>query len=465
MRAVWVATVSNIDWPTSKTLTPTQQRNEISAILNRAEALKLNAVLLQIRPACDAFYPSSLEPWSHYLTNAMNVPPNPLYDPLAYWIEQAHARGIELHAWLNPYRALASTSVSASSNHISRTRPDIVRTYGTALWLDPGHPDTQPYVRGVVQDVVNRYDLDGLVFDDYFYPYPISNTPFPDDSTYALYQSTGGSMSRSDWRRNNVNTFVQAVYGDIKSLKPWVKFGISPFGIWRPGNPSGVTGLDAYASIYADSKKWLQEGWCDYFSPQLYWRIDPAQQSYPALLTWWTQQNTQNRNIVPSNYASNVYASLGDWPVSEIVNQITITRNTIGARGNIHFSERAFRNNWKSIKDTLQSGVYASNALMPRYTWLDGTLPTRPLLDTFYWSPTEADIDYRTFFWEPQGSEPTWVYAVYWRYGTQWFNDIVSRDTGKFTLASFDASGRELTAFAVSSVDRCGNESSRALWP
>lgn len=465
MRGVWVATVSNIDWPTSKTLTPAQQRSEITAILNRAEALNLNTILLQVRPACDALYNSTIDPWSPYLTNAMGVPPNPYYDPLSTWIKEAHARGIEVHAWVNPYRALASTSTQTSQNHISQTRPDLIRTYGTALYLDPGHPDTPQYVRSVINDLVARYDLDGIVFDDYFYPYPISGVPFPDDSTYNAYLAGGGTLSRSNWRRKNVDDFVEAVYNDIKAARPTVKFGISPFGIWRPGNPTGITGLDSYASIYADSRKWLQQGWLDYFSPQLYWRIDPPAQSYPALLTWWTQQNTMNRNIVPSNYTSNVNSSLGNWNVSEIVNQIGVTRTTTGTRGNIHFSERAFRLNYKGIYDTLRTGVYAGPALPHRYSWLDNSSPARPALNTTPWDPGAYDMAFRTLRWSPQGLEATWVYAVYWRYGTTWHYDVLPSTTSKLSLPTSHPTEGELNAFAVSSVDRCGNESTRAIWP
>jgi len=458
MRAVWVATVSNIDWPSSRTRTPVQQRNEALAILDKAVELRLNAVILQIRPACDALYPSKYEPWSEYLTNKMGVPPSPLYDPLQFWIDEARKRGLELHAWFNPYRARASSGVGpADARHVSNKFPWIVRTYGNQLWLDPGDPLTPRYTMNVIFDVLARYDIDAVHFDDYFYPYPISGTPFPDDSTYSAYLDSGGVLSRGDWRRENVNGLVRNLYFAIRGLRPGTKFGISPFGIWRPNNPPGITGLDAYASIYADSRKWLQQGWVDYLTPQLYWRIDPPQQSYPALLDWWVQQNTQLRHIWPGNFTSNVGSQFGDWPISEILNQIDITRNQAGATGNVHFSSRALMGNWKGIADALKTGPYAAPALVPATPWLDNTAPPKPSLST------SANATTRTFNWNPGVGEPARRYAACYRYGTRWTFEIVPSTVLSKALPLSNGFG-SLNAFQIAAVDKVGNEGERAIW-
>jgi len=275
-RGVWVASVGNIDWPSRPGLPVEQQQAELIRILDTAVALGLNAVIFQVRPAADALYVSPLEPWSEYLTGTMGQPPQPLYDPLEFAIREAHLRGLELHAWFNPYRARHPSGRSPiSPDHLSRTRPDLVKRYGTHLWMDPGEPEVQDRTVEVIVDVVRRYDIDGVHIDDYFYPYQERNRSgrliaFPDDESYRRYRAVGGDLPRDDWRRENVNTLVARLYREIKEAKRWVKFGISPFGIWRPGYPPSVQGLDAYGTFFAEARKWLANGCVDYFSPQLY---------------------------------------------------------------------------------------------------------------------------------------------------------------------------------------------------
>lgn len=455
-RAVWVATVANIDWPTSRTLSTAAQQSEIRGILDRAVALKLNVVIVQVRPQCDAVYHSALEPFSEYVTNVMGNLPNPNYDPLAYWIEQAHQRGLELHAWFNPYRA-RSSSTPAHPLHVTISKPYLVRDYGSNKWLDPGHPESPQHTKAVIADVVSRYDVDGVTFDDYFYPYPISGVPFPDDSTYNAYLAGGGTLSRSDWRRQNVNTFVQDTYAMIKGIKPWVKFGIAPFGIWRPNNPVGIVGLDAYASIYADSKKWLNNGWCDYFSPQLYWRISSSGQPYQPLLEWWAGQNTMGRHLWPSNFTSNLGSQYGDWPAWEIQDQIEVTRMVPGATGNIHFSQRAFTGNWKGISDALKANQYRDWALVPASTWLDTRAPAGPWLKDF------VEENQVSFAWGEGKWEPAWLWTLYKRYGDVWTFEVVPAGRNSIVLPKIGSTGK-LGGFAVGQVDRSGNESIRTLW-
>lgn len=450
-RAAWTASVYNIDWPTSRTLTTSQQQTEIRNLLDKLVQLNMNAVFVQVRPQCDAFYNSSQEPWSEYLTNVMGNAPNPFYDPLDYWIQQGRLRGVQVYAWVNPYRAKAGTGTVGTPSHITNSRPDLVQTYGTNKWLDPGHPDAIAYSSFAVMDIVNRYDVDGIVFDDYFYPYPVSGETFDDDATYNTYVGGGGTLSRSDWRRQNVNNFVQNTYTNIKNAKPWVKFGIAPFGIWRPGNPAGVTGLDAYASIYADSKKWLNQGWCDIFSPQLYWRISSTGQPYGALLNWWVSQNTLGRLVAPSNAVSNL---VNGWPAQEIVDQINLTRANVGSKGNVHYSIKYFRDNTSSITTTLQSGVYANDCLIPAFTWLDNQAPPRPFVRMSQSGST------CTFNISQGSGEAAQWFAIYTRYGNTWTTEVIPAATPVFSRATSNANGKLYTVY-VSAVDRNGIESGK----
>ncbi|MFQ3587995.1 MAG: family 10 glycosylhydrolase [Fimbriimonadaceae bacterium] len=459
MRGVWVATVFNIDWPTASNLTTATQQSQARTILDRVRDANMNAIFLQVRPSADAFYNSPREPWSEFLTGLMGRAPNPAYDPLAYWISEARKRNIEVHAWINPYRArVANRTTPAAANHVTNTHPHIVRDYNGMKWLDPGHADTIAYTLAAIDDIVNRYDVDGIVLDDYFYPYPDSNqTPFPDSATYAAYLASGGTLTLANWRRDNVNRFVEQAYTTVKSIKPWVRFGISPFGIWRPGNPPGIVGLDAYASIYADSRLWLNRGWVDYFSPQLYWRINATGQSYPRLLEWWVQENTFGRHIWPSNFTSKVAdGSSSAWPAQEILDQIDRTRAQSGATGNVHYSMRAIRENRDSIATRLRAGPYAQRALVPASTWLaTGTL-NRPPIGVRH---TRRNM---TVFLRPSipaNEVRGWV--VHTLYGSTWTTEILPADTGWVTRNHTGPGGR-LRAVDVSVVDRVNRESPRS---
>lgn len=452
LRAAWVATVSNIDWPSSRTLSVANQQAEIRAILDALRNLKMNAAFVQVRPQCDAFYDSLQEPWSEYLTNVMGNAPNPFYDPLIYWIQEGRARGIEIHAWVNPYRAKAGTAAVGTAEHVTNSHPHIVRTYGTNKWLDPGHADSVAYTNFAVMDIVTRYDVDGIVFDDYFYPYPVTGQTFDDAATYAAYQGAGGTLSLADWRRKNVNDFVQLVYGNIKSAKPWVKFGIAPFGIWRPNNPPGVTGLDAYASLFADSKKWLNQGWCDTFSPQLYWQIGSGGQPFGALLNWWVSQNTLGRVVAPSIATYNIVSA--NWPIAEIANQISLTRSTAGAKGNVHFSVKYLKNNTDGIATLLQGGVYATHAIVPHYPWLDNVPPPRPNVKMDQIGP---NLTFNIF--PAAGEEARW-WAVSTRYGNTWTHEVLPASTTVFSRVESNPNGKIYSVF-ISGIDRCGNESAK----
>ena len=449
-RGAWLATVGNIDWPSKPGLPVARQQAELVALLDRAVQLKLNAIIFQVRPSADALYASSLEPWSEYLMGRMGQAPQPLYDPLAFAVAEAHRRGLELHAWFNPFRAQHALAKSPPSpGHVSRAHPEWVRKYGDELDLDPGEPGVREFVRRVVMDVVNRYDIDGVHFDDYFYPYPIKDArkqdvDFPDQSTWLRYGAFSG-MNRADWRRQNINLFVRSIYTSIKSAKPWVKFGISPFGIWRPLNPPSVQGFDAYAKLYADSRLWLASGWVDYLSPQLYWSVTSPQQSFPALLGWWRAQNVLHRNLWPglADYRTGQL-----FATNEIYRQIAVTRAQ-NVRGMMHYHLRSLEEN-PALVAAVQS-AYAEPALVPASPWLADVMPAIPTVRVYQrGSGTHVK-------WYPGGTTPirNWVLQTFFH--GEWQTEILPAQQ-----TAWDFIGQPPEVIAVRACDRVGNLSAPA---
>lgn len=464
-RGVWVASVANIDWPSKPGLTTQEQKIELLEILDRAAALRLNAVIFQVRPAADALYDSKYEPWSEYLTGKMGQAPSPYYDPLEFAVTEAHRRGLELHAWFNPYRARDENSRSAAApTHISRAHPELVKRYGGFLWMDPGEAAVQEQSLKVVLDVVRRYDVDGVHIDDYFYPYRVPGKggrgylQFPDDVSWGRYQRAGGRLSRDDWRRDNVNRFVERLYTSVKQEKPWVKFGISPFGIWRPGSPESVRGLDAYTELYADSRKWIRNGWLDYLAPQLYWPVGAAQQSYPVLLRWWVEQNQHGRHVWPGNFTSRV----GDrrqpaWTPAELLRQVSLTRAQSGAGGNIHFSMKALLGDLGRIVEPLRSDVYAQPALVPASPWLERAPAPRAAVSLTSAAGGTAQL---ALSGDDLARVRTWIVRA--QYGSRWQVALVPGMQRVYYVESDRADGRLPDRIIVSAVDRVGVEGPQA---
>ena len=459
-RAAWIATVANIDWPSAAGLPTAQQQTEMVDLLDTVAGLNMNAVIFQVRPAGDAFYPDEEEPWSGYLTGMQGTPPAPYYDPLQFTIDAAHARCIQVHGWFNPFRVEHPANPSRAASHIVKRHPEWVREYGDYLWLDPGIPEVHDYVIDLMVAAIERYDLDGVHLDDYFYPYKVSDgddgtLDFPDDASYAAYVEAGGTLARDDWRRDNINRFVEQLYIRIKTARPEVLVGISPFGIWRPGHPPQIQGFDPYAELYADSKRWLVEGWLDYFTPQLYWAIEPPAQSYPVLLEWWTNQNPHGRHIWPGQFTSRI-GGRQNWTAEEIVNQIEITRAQAGADGTVHFSIKPILQNRGRIADAL-ADTYAEPALVPASTWLDSKPPPMPLVN--YGPEAARDLALEI---DPLDGEPAAQLVVQTRYGKTWETRIVPGDTALVMIPAQQASGRA-NLIAVSAVDRLGNQSKPAI--
>lgn len=454
-RAAWIATVANIDWPSRPGLPPDRQRAELTALLDRAVATGLNAVILQIRPSADAIYPSPLEPWSAYLTGTMGKAPDPPYDPLAFAVDEAHARGLELHVWFNPYRVRhADATGDVDPAHASVALPGAVRRYGAYLWFDPGEPAAADRFLEVVRDVVGRYDIDGVHIDDYFYPYPIAKdgreVPFPDDESHARAVAAGGIADRAAWRRDNVDRLVQRLWSEVKQQKPHVLVGISPFGIWRPGHPPGIKGLDQVAALNADPKKWLHEGWLDYLAPQLYWRIDAPEQGYEKLLGWWAGENVKHRGLWPGLYTSRVRqdpaaaVTKNVWEAEEVVRQVAATQAHGGARGTIHFSMKALAEDFDGVATKLAAGPYAAPALVPAIRPPHGALPAAPVV-----SRDAAGV---AFALPPGDSDPAWLWVVKTRRDDTWHAAVLP---GRAQRHDLDAGVDEV---AVSAVARDGRE-------
>lgn len=448
-RGAWVASVWNSNWPSKAGLPVAQQKAELTDIITKLQALNFNALIFQVRPEGDALYESQLEPWSAWITGTQGKAPEPFYDPLAFAIAECHKRNIELHAWFNPYRASTSTDPAKTVRpHIAATNPESVYLWKTQRWMDPGLKIVQDRAYNVIIDVVKRYDVDGIHLDDYFYPYPIDGQPFPDEKTYAAHKAVGGPLSLGDWRRDNVNRMVERLWQGIKATKPDVKFGISPFGIYRPGQPAGITGLDAYNVLYADSKKWLEEGWIDYIAPQLYWRTDQTQQSYSALLKWWTQINTKQRHIYAGNNLTE--PSNKSRESDEIEKQVKISRSQAGqfSLGNIFFNIGVLTENSQGIADKFQSLLYNKPALPPTLPWQDTTPPPPPI---------GLQVNNRKISWQPGDNQPVRSWTLYRQSGDTWtIGRILSAGT---TFATVQQAG----TYAVCAVDRLANESVGAV--
>jgi uncharacterized lipoprotein YddW (UPF0748 family) len=451
-RAAWVATVANINWPSKPGLSTEKQQQEAIALLDFLKSHNFNAVIFQVRPQADALYQSSLEPWSYYLSGTQGKAPEPFYDPLEFWTNAAHDRGLELHIWLNPYRAHHVSGGPVTDSSLVKRRPELVTYLKEGYWwFDPALKGTQDHSAAVVMDLVRRYDIDGVHFDDYFYPYPAYNLneDFPDSTSWKEYQQGGGKLSKADWRRSNVNTFIERVYREIKAEKSHVKFGLSPFGVWRPGYPGGIQGMDQYNVLYADAKLWLNEGWIDYFTPQLYWPINRIPLSFPVLLGWWEGENKKARHLWPG---INVGGDTSARNVNEIMSQIMISRGMLPqSSGVVHWSISSVTRNPNMAKGLLD-GPYRKPALVPATKWLDNTPPAPPTVTT------QKNGDSLSVNWTHGQSSDVFRWVVYYQYGAAWDYTIVNRNDRSFGL-KLSSGDKKLTRVAVTAVDRMGNES------
>lgn len=380
-RAAWIATVANIDWPSAPGLSSDAQKAEFIRLLDMLKRNGMNAVVVQVRPSADALYASTIEPWSYWLTGRQGDAPQPYYDPLQFMITETHKRGMEFHAWFNPYRAVFDMRGYLAPNHITKLRPGWFLKYGDKLYFNPGLPEVWDYLTNLISDVVRRYDIDAVHFDDYFYPYRIPGKPFPDYLTYRKY---GGSLGLEEWRRHNVDTVIQMLSKAIKEEKPWVKFGISPFGVWRnadkdPAGSNTRAGQTNYDDLYADILLWLRKGWIDYVAPQLYWEFGHRLVAYETLLDWWAH-HTYGRDLYIGQGLYRIGSNVAWREPDELPRQIEANRTYPQVKGSIFYSASIFYKNTLGFDDSLRNHLYKYPALVPRMPWIDSIPPEAPRL-------------------------------------------------------------------------------------
>jgi len=382
-RGIWIATVNNTDWPSKPGLPADQQQKELINLIDRIENTGLNAVILQVRPAADAIYPSSTEPWSYYLTGEQGKAPTPYYDPLRFAINLCHQRGLEFHAWFNPFRVRNHSYDQLAPNHPLRKNSNWIVDYNGKSYLDPGIPEVREYVINVIMDVVRRYDIDAVHLDDYFYPYPVKTMAFPDEATFKKYGGDDYPDKMKEWRRNNVNLFISELNKRIKAEKSWVKLGVSPFGVWRnlsldPKGSAGKRGLSSYDDLYADARTWIKNGWVDYLIPQLYWERGNAYGDFDTLARWWNK-NVDTRHLYFGQALYKATSSAPGWKdPTEIEKQIDIGRQMNNARGFAFFSASHLLDLTKEQVSRLRQELKEEPAIIPKMNWLDSIPPPVP---------------------------------------------------------------------------------------
>lgn len=462
LRAAWIATVGNIDWPSKRGLNAYQQQAEYVQLLDLLKTLGMNAVIVQVRPTADAFYPSSYEPWSEYLSGQQGKSPEPYYNPLAFMIAEARQRGMEFHAWFNPYRVSMKDSITFATNHPFYRHPDWFLQYGGKWYYDPGHPEAREYVLQTIMETIRHYDLDAVHFDDYFYPYRIAGEVFPDSCSY---QSHGQEFPNvDDWRRSNVDFFVRELSERIRKEKPHVKFGISPFGVWRnidkdPDGSRTKAGQTNYDDLYADVLKWLREGWIDYITPQLYWHIGFEAADYSVLVDWWSK-HTHGRHLFIGQAAYRIGRQGWEDP-NELANQIALNRQYREVQGSMYFSARVFAENRLDINAQMKS-FYRYPALVPSTPWIDAVAPSAPSVQhiggsqgegiSLSWADT-TDAAYYVIYRFQQGTlisaeDPANIAAIIPRQpsATQHWRDTTVSKRTSYT-------------YGITAVDRTHNES------
>ncbi len=437
-RGVWVATVDNIDWPSKPGLPIEKQKEELGHLIRKFAQLHFNAIIFQVRPHCDAVYKSRLEPSSWYITGEQGKGLG--WDPLAYAITECHKFGLELHAWFNPFRAgHPAQKGSYCQESILNAHPDWIVSYNKYKWLDPGIDQCRQHSLDVILDVVKNYDIDGVHIDDYFYPYKENGLEFDDSRSFGAFIRGGGSLSRSEWRRRNISDFVTCLASKIKSIKSTVKFGISPFGIYRPNVPEGIkAGVDQYEELGADVLAWWRDGVCDYLSPQLYWKVTSTGQPFEKLLDWWSSENSKSRALWPGIYTSQL---LKTWQPSEILSQVQISRKLQSMSGVVHFSATSLLSDVKGISATLSQETYKGLAAIPEMSWLPPGRMKQPKVE----GQTTNGLTLKS---DPQAK----FYCLWIKKSDAWMLSQIS------AIPSFNADLKNAESVAVQLIDRSGRE-------
>ena len=483
-RAVWIATVENIDWPSKKGLSSAEQQTEFTYLLDYYRQTNFNAVVVQVRAAADAFYAKSSEPWSEWLTGQQGRAPEPFYDPMAFMIDETHQRGMEFHAWLNLDRGTFSPKSVITADHVSRQHPEWFLTYGGRKLFNLGLPDVRAYVAGVTANIVREYDVDGIHFDDYFYPYAIEGQVLRDDEAYRQHYN---GMAKNDWRRDNVDKLILQLRDSIRAVKPFVKFGISPFGVWKnqKADPDGspTNGGQSFYDLYADTRKWAQKGWIDYIVPQIYFTTEFERVPYRTMVDWW-QGNCGRAHLYIGHGAyrvGNPRERDAAWrDPTQMATQVRYNRqvsetaslsNKQPVLGSVYFSAKSLVNNPLGVRDSLQTGAYRLPALVPPMFWID-SLPPLPVQNltltavtggkTLTWQSAQAAVD----------GDTARCFAIYRVEGRRATVNVAdprnlltvspwNRVVTQFTDRTADPKKRY--TYAVTALDRLNNESRAAV--
>ncbi len=466
LRSAWITTFTNLDWPSSKGLTSLQQKKEFSQIVSDFKKNSINAVICQVRASSDAFYKSKLSPWSEWLTGQQGEAPDGNFDPLKFMVKECHKRNMEFHAWFNPFRAVSHVKFSSiAEDHITKKKPEWFFKYGNTLYYNPGIPEVRKYICDVVKEVVQNYDIDGVHFDDYFYPYTIKGEKIPDENEFKLYSR--GCIDIENWRRDNINLLIQEVAKIIKKEKEHVKFGVSPLAIWRnqKQDPEGSftnSGQSSYDNLYCDTKLWIEESWVDYMAPQLYWSTSNEFANYNHLINWWTK-NEYNRHL----YVGHAIYKLDkknrhSFGTDELIKQVTIGRQKGKVDGNIYFRAKAFINNHQNFQETIGESIYKYPALIPAMTWIDSIPPSEPTKLKAKRNENKVFLKWKSPNYKYKNDSA--AYYVVYRFeegediSTKFSNKILSIQKNNEFIDS-TAIKNTYYQYAVTSVDRLHNES------
>jgi uncharacterized lipoprotein YddW (UPF0748 family) len=376
-RGAWLHTVYQSQYSHNTT---DQNKAYLRDQLDKLQKAGINVILFQVRPQADAFYRSSIEPWSKFLSGKAGVAPSPIWDPLEFMIEECHRRGMELHAWLNPYRVTTSAKEVLPAKHLYHKEPNRFVTYNKRIYFDPGLPENRAYIESIVRDIIKRYDVDGIHLDDYFYPYPVAGQKFPDTKSYERY---GKGLSLADWRRQNIDLLIEQLHNAISEEKPWVRFGVSPFGIWRnkrnDSDGSESSGLQNYDDLYANIILWARNGWIDYQMPQLYWQLEHTSAPSASLAVWWNA-HAYNRHVYIGQDVERTmkYPDInGSSDNNQLTHKVNLSRKLQNVQGNCWWPGYAVTANFGGIADSLSTVLQKSPALVPAYTWLSDSIPNR----------------------------------------------------------------------------------------
>ena len=457
-RGAWLHIVGNDGL---KKMSQDEIRSWLTGTLDSLQMCGCNAVFFQVRPEADAFYISDIEPWTRYLTGTQGKAPEPLWDPLQFMVEQCHSRGMEIHAWLNPYRVTLNSSESLVSSHIARKNPGIFKKYSGQVYFDPGEPASRAHVLKVVRDIVARYDVDGIHFDDYFYPYPVNGRDFPDDDTFARYGKVQGFRSKADWRRNNTAVLIHETQQAVKEIKPWVRFGVSPFGIHRNASEwsggSRTNGLSCYNELYADAPAWAQAGDVDYLAPQLYWKIGHRLADYEVLINWWNDQHLKGHLYIGQSIETFGEPDLKNPATTQLARKMELVRELPDVDGNVWWPGWSLADGTLGLADSLARRYQRAPALIPAYTDIDD-VPPAPVSDI--WA-SHGFVRWRVEPVEDPLQEPH--FYIVRRFEMEEPADMldpshivaVTRETSYETVDDEDGP----FYYIVTIVDRCWNES------